>query len=429
MDDFFSIKRVFGSLRFYMRTAQVIRRFSFTEWGGMETAVLNTARTLREKGNPSEIFATCAFSTVRDEVRNSIPIHRFPYRHPYFPLSKEKIRTLDRTNGDPSVSGLRSALCKGEFDIIHTYALGRIGAVVRASARSLRVPYVATLPGGFFDEPLPEEVRRKSNPLKGTIPYGDIFDRLLCRRVDPLKSANGVVCIGENDFQRAKELFPGKPVLFRPGGVDYKWFHEYAGTDFRKQAGIRSDRKILLCVSRIDYRKNQLVLPEILALLGEPWHLVLIGAQAEKWYTEKLRGKIRLMNLADRVTMLNGVQPDSSLLPAAYHAASAFLIPSIREPFGITVLEAWSAGTPVVAAPSDGLKKLVRDGETGFFAPAEGAPHEWADIIRKLDEDAGLRERIAAAADEEVRESYSWDVMTDKLLDFYQEVQRIFRRR
>ena len=156
---------------------------------------------------------------------------------------------------------------------------------------------------------------------------------------------------------------------------------------------------------------------------------MLIGAPTAEWYTEKLREKIRLMNLTDRVTMINGVPPDSALLPAAYHAASAFLLPSLHEPFGIVVLEAWSAGTPVIASPVGGLKTLIREGETGFFAPPEGAPDQWASIIRQLDEDAELRGRITAAADEEVREKYSWDVMTDRLLDFYQEVQRIFRRR
>ena len=93
------------------------------------------------------------------------------------------------------------------------------------------------------------------------------------------------------------------------------------------------------------------------------------------------------------------------------------------------VLEAWGAGTPVIASPVGGLKTLIRDGETGFFAPAEGAPEEWAALIRKLDEDADLRGRITEAADVEVREHYTWDIITDKLLDFYQEVQRISRRR
>ena len=411
-----------------MRTAQIIRRFAFSEWGGTESVVWNTACALQEKGNPTEIFATSALSSVQDEVKNAIQIHRFDYKYPYFPISQEKIGILDKKGGNPVVPGLRKALKKGEFDILHCHTMGRMAATVRAAARQLHVPYVMTLHGGYFDVP-PEEIKQMVKPLKGIIPYGNIMDRLLGRKVDALKLANGIVCVGENELQPAKEHFPGKLIIHLPNGVNYRYFHDYAGTDFRKQVGIRSDRKILLCVSRIDYQKNQLILPEVLALLGEPWHLVFIGAPTAEWYTDKLREKIRLMNLSDRVTMITGVPPDSALLPAAYHAASAFLLPSLHEPFGIVVLEAWSAGTPVITSPVGGLKTLIREGETGFFAPPEGAPDEWAALIRKLDEDADFRGRITDAADAEVRENYTWDIITDKLLDFYQEVQRIFRRR
>ena len=411
-----------------MRTAHIIRRFAFSEWGGTESVVWNTAITLQAKGNPSEIFATSALSAVKDEVKNSIPIHRFNYKYPYFPLSKEKYRILDKKGGNPVVPGLKKALRKGEFDILHCHTMGRMAAETRAAAKLLHVPYIMTLHGGYFDVP-PAELQQMVKPLKGTIPYGNIMDRLFCRRVDALKLANGIVCVGENELAPAKEHFPDKPIIHLPNGVNVNYFHDYDGTDFRKKVGIRGDRKILLCVSRIDYQKNQLILPEILALLGEEWQLVLIGAPTAEWYMEKLREKVRLMNLTDRVTMINGVPPDSSLLPAAYHTASAFLLPSLHEPFGIVVLEAWSAGTPVIASQVGGLKTLIRDGETGFFAPAEGAPHEWAELIQKLDTDAALRGRITEAAEAEVREKYSWDVITDRLLDFYADIQRLFRRR
>lgn len=411
-----------------MRTAHIIRRFAFSEWGGTESVVWNTARTLQEKGNPSEIFATRALSPVQDEVKNAIQIHRFNYRYPRFPLSKDKIRALDKKGGDPVVPGLQKALRKGEFDILHCHTMGRMAATVRAAAKQLHVPYIMTLHGGYFDVP-PAELQQMMKPMKGTIPYGNIIDRILGRRVDALKLANGIVCVGENELQPAKEHFPDKPVIHLPNGVNYKYFHNYSGSDFCKQAGIPQERKILLCVSRLDYQKNQLMLPEVLALLGEPWHLVFIGAPTAEWYVDKLREKIRLMNLTDRVTILNGVPPDSPMLPAAYHTASVFLLPSLHEPFGIVVLEAWSSGTPVIASPVGGLKTLVRDGETGFFAPAEGAPEEWAALIRKLEEDADLRGRITEAADTEVREHYSWDIITDKLLGFYEDVQRLSRRR
>ena len=412
-----------------MRTAQIIRRFAFSEWGSTESVVWNIARTLQKKGDPSEIFATDALSRVKDEVHSSVPIHRLPYRYPVFPLSKDKVRLLDRKGGNPVVPGLVKAIRAGEFDLVHCHSFGRMATAARAAANQLRVPCVMTMQGGYFDPPPPPEIQKKYQPLKGTFRYGDIIDRLMGRTADPFKASNGIVCTAESDLDHAKEVYPGKPVVHIPNGVDYEAFHDYSGTDFRKQVGIRMDRKILLCLSPIDHRKNQLVLPEVLALLGEPWHLVFIGSPVEDWYVEKLREKIHLMSLSGRVTMINGVPPDSSLISAAYHAASAFLLPSLHESFGTVVLEAWSAGVPMIAAPTGGLKNLIRDGETGFFAPAEGAPHEWAELIQKLDTDADLRGRITDAAEAEVREKYSWDVITDRLLDFYQEVQRIFRRR
>ena len=65
-----------------MRTAQIIRRFAFSEWGGTESVVWNTTRALQEKGNPSEIFATRALSPALDETKNAIQIHRFHYHYP-----------------------------------------------------------------------------------------------------------------------------------------------------------------------------------------------------------------------------------------------------------------------------------------------------------------------------------------------------------
>ena len=202
-----------------MRTAQIIRRFAFSEWGGTESVVWNTARALQAKGNPSEIFATRALSPVQDEVKNAIQIHRFHYRSPRFPLSKEKIRALDKKGGDPVVPGLKKALRKGEFDILHCHTMGRMAATVRAAAKQLHVPYIMTLHGGYFDVP-PAELQQMMKPLNGTIPYGNIIDRLLGRRVDALKLANGIVCVGENELLPAKEHFPDKPVSHLPNGVN-----------------------------------------------------------------------------------------------------------------------------------------------------------------------------------------------------------------
>ena len=141
-----------------MRTAQIIRRFSFSEWGSTESVVWNIARTLQKGGNPAEIFATAALSRVKDEVHSSVPVHRLPYHYPAFPIPKEAARQLDRKGGNPVVSGLVKALRGGEFDLLHCHATGRMAAAVRTAASQMRVPYIMTLQGGHFDPPPPPEI-------------------------------------------------------------------------------------------------------------------------------------------------------------------------------------------------------------------------------------------------------------------------------
>jgi glycosyltransferase involved in cell wall biosynthesis len=96
-------------------------------------------------------------------------------------------------------------------------------------------------------------------------------------------------------------------------------------------------------------------------------------------------------------------------LPALYAGADALVLPSIRtatflEPWGLVVNEAMSQGTPVIASDAVGAVAggLVRDGRNGLVAPA-GDARALATRIEALARDSGLRERLGAAAREDVR--------------------------
>jgi glycosyltransferase involved in cell wall biosynthesis len=110
---------------------------------------------------------------------------------------------------------------------------------------------------------------------------------------------------------------------------------------------------------------------------------------------------------------------------AAFHAADTFVLPSLHEPFGIVVLEAWSAGRAVVASRAGGLKALVEEGRTGLtFDPAAAdAAEALAAALARVADDAGLRARLGAAGREEARGRYDWPRIAAQLETIYRTAE------
>jgi glycosyltransferase involved in cell wall biosynthesis len=82
---------------------------------------------------------------------------------------------------------------------------------------------------------------------------------------------------------------------------------------------------------------------------------------------------------------------------ALFRAADAAVLSSSWENFPHTVVEALAVGTPVVATAVGGVPELVRDGENGLLVPP-GDVEALAAAIRRLVEEPGLRDRMAANA-------------------------------
>ena len=163
-----------------MKTAQIIRRFSFSEWGGTETVVWNTARGLPDCGVHCEILATAACSRPGLEEREGVKIHRFPYFYPWWPMPRSRRETLDKKGGNPFSPGLRRQLQTGLYDLLHVHNSGRLAELVRMVSHQRKIPYIISFHGGFLDIPK-EEAREMLSVLRGTVPYGGILDRITGR--------------------------------------------------------------------------------------------------------------------------------------------------------------------------------------------------------------------------------------------------------
>ncbi|GEM_PF-1544177 len=126
--------------------------------------------------------------------------------------------------------------------------------------------------------------------------------------------------------------------------------------------------------------------------------------------------------IAGKVIFHGFVQPGSADLVKLYRQSDIFVLPSIREGFGIVVLEAMSCGLPIITTTADALPELVAHGKTGMLVPP-GNAQALADAIATLVDSPDLRNSLGANGRrfcEAVREQYSWpnvcggiyDVMT-----------------
>ena len=118
-----------------------------------------------------------------------------------------------------------------------------------------------------------------------------------------------------------------------------------------------------------------------------------------------------------RASFLGMVSP--SALPAYYAAADAFVLPSMfQETFGLVILEAFAAGTPVIGARSGGIPELVEDGRTGLLVD-QGDVDGLCDAMRRLLLDPDLRGRLGAAA-WQTAVNMPWENTVDRLERIYQ---------
>ncbi len=108
-----------------------------------------------------------------------------------------------------------------------------------------------------------------------------------------------------------------------------------------------------------------------------------------------VRRRVAELGLDGRVRLLGPRSRDGVL--TLFRAADASLLTSSWENFPHAVVEALAVGTPVLATRVGGVPELVRDGENGLLVRA-GDRDGLAAAIRRLVNEPGLRERLAAAA-------------------------------
>ncbi len=196
-----------------------------------------------------------------------------------------------------------------------------------------------------------------------------------------------------------------------PNGVDLERCSPRGNT-------ARFPEPTLLYLGRLKrYKRVDLPIRAVAALRrrGRPVYLVIAGAGD---HADALRALATELGVEDAVEFRGFVTEDEKI--ELFRRAWIHVLTSVKEGWGITVLEAAACGTPTVASDSPGLRDSVRDGETGLLVPHEDEEALAGAIAGLIDEPA-RREAMGRAA-ARFAEQFTWDRAARDTEDFLRAV-------
>lgn len=172
--------------------------------------------------------------------------------------------------------------------------------------------------------------------------------------------------------------------------------------------------RVVGCIGSVNRNKNQRSLIEALARIGDrSVAAVFIGEGAEQ-----LEAIADALGVGEQTVVL-GYRPDAARWMPAF---DALVMPSLTEGQGLAVLEAFRAGTCVVASDIPAVREMVADGETGWLFDPRRPEGLAAVLMRVWQTPDRERVKVIETARRRFVEHYALDAMIVRYADLYREL-------
>jgi glycosyltransferase involved in cell wall biosynthesis len=370
--------------------------------GGVEELTHNLATTLAGRGHAVEVWTAkvpAIGPTTEDEL-DGIAVLRVPFALPA--LRPRSMVELPRP-GFEAVRSLHRAVRRFRPDVLHVQCFGPNGVYATGLSYLTGIPLVVTLQGETVNNA--HAVFDRSAILRSGL-------RLSIRR------AAAVTGCSQFTLDDASARF-GLPV--DRGQVVFNGVDPDEGFGAEPRTGDGSTNAAaptVLAMGRLVANKGFDLLIEAFSRIAtdHPAATLVIGGDGEA--RSSLEAQVGQLDLVDRVVFTGRL--DRQGVARSLRDAAVFVMPSLVEPFGIVVLEAWRAGTPVIATSRGGPPEFVEDGRTGLLVDPTDVPAMAAALDRLL-RDPGLRRRIGEAGRGEMAR-FTWSAITDRYLQIYDQV-------
>ncbi len=344
-------------------------------YGGISSYTVSLAKSLKKRGHT--VFCFSSSGTLVSHLKKN-NLH-----HGWIPIN-----TKSELSPFVAVSALSllGFIKRESIEIIH--AQTRVTQVLaEILSRMTKVPYVSTC-HGFF----------KPN-------FG--------RRILPCWGKK-VIAISDAVKQHLMDDFnvPENNIVLIPNGIDVDSFRVCS-----KRTDINyPDRKVGI-IARISYVKGHEYLIKAMAQVLKKYpdaQLFIFGQGKIKYDLIRLAEKLKIN---DNIFFLPSVSNPADVL----QEMDIFVMPSIQEGLGLSILEAQACGLAVVASDVGGIPTVIKDNLTGLLVEPKDA-QGLADAIMKLMGDKELAIKLGQKARLEVESKFSLQVMAEKVEKAYKEV-------
>ena len=378
-----------------MRIAIVSEHY-YPQLGGITEHAYGQATELARRGHEVTLITprllvlprTVDQAPPREELFEIVRVGR---AYPFYVNGSEALLAI----GPFLASAIGRVFEKRRFDVVHVHNPFGVALPIIAVMRSKAPVTVGTIhsvvPDGY------KLLRLWRRPLR------IVFARLDAR-----------VAVSEAVIDSIQPYFPGLSFEVIPNGVDTGFFSPEAQPLPHLGDGMLN----LLFVGRFDPRnglKHMLRAFTLLRERREDVRLVVLG-------DGPLRGVYeRLVPAGLRADVLFTGRVDQ-LRPRYLASAEILCAPCQLASFGMVLLEAMSAGVPVVASRNSGFERLMEHGLQGFLIDPPDDEREFAAALNLLLDDLELARRMGAAGRQLALTAYAWPVVVDRFEELYERL-------
>ena len=374
----------------------LVTDFFYPRYGGIATHVHGLAKSLEKIGYAPIILTTAGNKTGFDTY-DGIPVYRYPSPVALtFLVGLEKLR-----------KNIKFIVSTINPDILHAHhAFSPLGTITPLIGRELNIPTVLTnhsIPPAYYSA---KELWYRVAKLLRTYSI-----------LRGLRAYNRVIAVSHVAADFISKFYHGKITII-PNAI---FLEEFNVNVSRKELGIPEDDFVVLMVGRSSPRKGYevalLAFKKVVKKMPNA-HLYVIGVSG--FQKAFIIGLAKLMKIEENVHVL-GYLPRETLIKY-YKVADVFLHAAYGgESFGIVLLEAMAAGTPIVSTSGDGLKAVLKNSGAGICVDIPSPIKISASIIMLL-KDPELRRRMGENGKNYVKR-YSWDYVIREIKNVYTELK------